>query len=77
VSEVVAKRLKRKVGAVLCSHGPVLPRIIAEIAARTETEADAALRRAASLDTGDFTVLHVSLKHPRSGIVAVETHSPA
>ena len=77
VPEVVAKRLKRKVGAVLCSHGPVLPRIIAEIAARTETEADAALRRAASLNTGDFTVLHVSLKHPKSGLVAVETHSPA
>ena len=77
VPEVVAKRLKRKVAAVLCSHGPVLPRIIAEIAARTETETDAALRRAASLNTGDFTVLHVSLGHPRSGIVAVETHSPA
>jgi 8-oxo-dGTP diphosphatase len=77
VPEVVGKRLKRKVAAVLCSHGPVLPRIIAEIAARTETEADAALRRAASLSTGDFTVLHVSLSHPRSGLVAVETHSPA
>jgi len=75
VPEVVAKRLKRKVSAVLCSHGPVLPRIIAEIATRTETEADASLRRAASLDTGEFTVLHISLKHPKSGIVAVETHS--
>jgi 8-oxo-dGTP pyrophosphatase MutT (NUDIX family)/phosphohistidine phosphatase SixA len=77
VPEVVAKRLKRKVGAVLCSHGPVLPRIVAEIAARTESEADAALRRAASLNTGDFTVLHVSLEHPKSGLVAVETHSAA
>jgi len=77
VPEVVAKRLKRKVAAVLCSHGPVLPRIIAEIAARTESEADAALRRAAALNTGDFTVLHVSLKHPKSGLVAVETHSAA
>lgn len=77
VPEVVAKRLKRKVGAVLCSHGPVLPRIVAEIAARTETEADAALRRAAALNTGDFTVLHVSVRHPASGLVAVETHSAA
>jgi len=77
VPAVIAKRLKRKVGAVLCSHGPVLPRIIAELAARTETEADAQLRRAASLNTGDFTVLHVSLRHPRRGLVAVETHSPA
>jgi len=77
VPAVVAKRLKRKVSAVLCSHGPVLPRIIAEIAAETNSEADAALRRAASLSTGDFTVLHVSLKNPKSGLVAVETHSPA
>jgi 8-oxo-dGTP diphosphatase len=77
VPKVVAKRLKRAVGAVLCSHGPVLPRIIAEIAAGTKTSTDGALRRAASLDTGDFTVLHVSLKHPKSGLVAVETHSPA
>lgn len=77
VPEVVAKRLKRRVTAVLCSHGPVLPRIIAEVAARTESEADASLRRAASLSTGEFTVMHVSLKHPQSGLVAVETHSPA
>lgn len=77
VPKVVAKRLKRAVGAVLCSHGPVLPRIIAEIADGTKTPTDGALRRAASLDTGDFTVLHVSLRHPKSGLVAVETHSPA
>ncbi len=77
VAALVAKRLKRKVTTVMCSHGPVLPRIVAEIAAGTETEADAALRRAAALSTGDFTVMHVSLKHPKSGLVAVETHSPA
>ena len=51
--------------------------LLNSIAARTESEADAPLRRAASLSTGDFTVLHVSLKHPRQGLVAVETHSPA
>jgi 8-oxo-dGTP pyrophosphatase MutT (NUDIX family)/phosphohistidine phosphatase SixA len=75
VPGVVAKRLKRKVGAVLCSHGPVLPNIVAEIAARTQSVTDAALRRAASLDTGEFAVLHVSVAHPKTGIVAVETHS--
>lgn len=77
VPAVIAKRLKRRVTSVLCSHGPVLPRIIAEVAARTESEADAALRRAAALGTGEFTVMHVSLKHPEAGLVAVETHSPA
>ena len=76
VAKVVAKRLKKKQSAVLCSHGPVLPQIIDEIASRTKTARDAALRDAAALATGDFSVLHVSLEHPRSGLVAVETHSP-
>jgi phosphohistidine phosphatase SixA/ADP-ribose pyrophosphatase YjhB (NUDIX family) len=76
VAVVVAKRLKKKVTAVLCSHGPVLPRIIDEVALRTKTPLDAALREAAALATGDFTVLHVSLEHPASGLVAIETHTP-
>jgi 8-oxo-dGTP diphosphatase len=76
VTGIVARRLKKRATVVLCSHGPVLPRIIAEVAAATNSEADAALRRAASLGTGDFTVLHISRDHPKRGIVAVETHSP-
>ena len=76
VPEIVGRRLKKRMTAVLCSHGPVLPHIVAEVAARTNTEPDAGLRRASSLSTGDFTVMHVSLKHPGAGLVAVETHSP-
>ena len=74
---MVHKRLERKVSAVLCSHGPVLPLIIDEMAARTHTPLDAPLRRAAMLSTGEFTVMHVSLEHPENGLVAVETHGPA
>jgi 8-oxo-(d)GTP phosphatase len=77
VEEIVAKRIKKQRTVVLCSHGPVLPHIISEVAIRTESTPDASLRRSASLDTGDFTVLHISRKHPKSGLVAVETHSPA
>lgn len=77
IAAVVAKRLRKKRTAVLCSHGPVLPQIIAEIAAATGTTMDAALRQSASLDTGSFTVLHISRSHPKRGIVAVETHTPA
>jgi len=76
VSAVVAKRLKKKVTAVLCSHGPVLPQIIDEVAQRTKTPRDAGLRESAALATGDFTVLHISLEHPASGLVAIETHTP-
>ena len=75
VARVVAKRLKRQRTAVLCSHGPVLPQVIDELARRTNTPADAALRDTAALATGDFSVLHVSLEHPESGLVAFEKHS--
>ena len=77
VRKVVQKRLARKVSAVLCSHGPVLPLIIDEMAARTHTPLDAPLRRAGMLSTGEFTVMHVSVEHPENGLVAVETHGPA
>ncbi len=76
VRQIVRKRLRKKVSAVLCSHGPVLPRIVGEMASQTRTGIDEGLRRAATLGTGDFTVLHVSRDHPLSGLVAVETHSP-
>lgn len=74
VAEVVAKRLRKQVSTVLCSHGPVLPVIIEQLAALTRSALDEHLRRAGALGTGDFTVVHVSREHPESGIVAVETH---
>jgi 8-oxo-dGTP diphosphatase len=75
---VIAKTLKRKRTTVLCSHGPVLPTLVSELAAQTGTDADATLRRSAALDTGDFTVIHISRSRSKKrGIVAVETHSPA
>lgn len=74
---IVARRLKKRVTAVLCSHGPVLPRLISQFAAQSGGEMDATLRAASSLDTGDFTVLHFSTTNRAAGIVAVETHSLA
>ncbi len=76
VATIVRKRLAKQTTVVLCSHGPVLPRIIDEVAAQTETVVHAELRRATSLGTGDFTVVHVSVDHPLSGVVATETHCP-
>ncbi|WP_349902319.1 NUDIX hydrolase [Parafrigoribacterium humi] len=76
VKKAVAKRLDKQQTVVMCSHGPVLPGIIGAVARSTHTEVDAAMRRAAMLSTGHFTVLHVSVEHPKSGLVAIETHGP-
>ena len=76
VRALVHRRLSKGRTVVLCSHGPVLPDIIAAVARATGTELDHDLRRAALLSTAEFTVLHISAEHPDAGIVAVETHSP-
>lgn len=76
VTSVVAKRLAKRTTTVLCSHGPVLPQIIAAVADATGTADSARLQRAATLSTGEYAVLHVPVDHPESGIVAVEIHGP-
>ena len=76
VNRIVAKRLSRGVTTVLCSHGPVLPQIIAAVVRGTNSPASPQLHRAAGLGTGDYAVLHVPVEHPESGLVAVEIHSP-
>lgn len=77
VATVVAKRLRKQRTAVLCSHGPVLPEIIAEVARLTGTAEQPALRNASALATAEYAVLHVSLDNPTSGLVAIEMHGPA
>jgi 8-oxo-dGTP diphosphatase len=77
VEKTVAKRLKRQVTTVLCSHGPVLPEIILDIARLTATPSDTALRRAAELSTGEYAVIHIARDFTTHGIVAVESHGPA
>jgi 8-oxo-(d)GTP phosphatase len=77
VASVVEKRIAKARTAVLCSHGPVLPEIIDEIARQTGTKVTNVLRKAAMLSTGEFSVFHLSVEKPLAGIVAVETHGPA
>ncbi|ARC55881.1 putative 8-oxo-dGTP diphosphatase 1 [Frondihabitans sp. 762G35] len=74
VAAVVKKRLKKRVNAVLCSHGPVLPEIVRQIALQTRGGNRLDLRRYSSLGTADYTVLHVS--RADGTLVAVETHGP-
>jgi 8-oxo-dGTP pyrophosphatase MutT (NUDIX family)/phosphohistidine phosphatase SixA len=76
IAQILAKRMKSKKAVVLCSHGPVIPEIIRELATLTNTAHTSDVESMGSLSTGEFSVLHVSTQHPRSGIVAMETHSP-
>lgn len=77
VREVVGKRIRSRKTAVLCSHGPVLPEILREVALATGTLPGSYLSSAADLETGGFSVVHLSSTNPSSGIIAIETYSPA
>jgi 8-oxo-dGTP diphosphatase len=76
IGQVLQKRMKAKATVVLCSHGPVIPEIIREVAGLTRTPFSKEFAAMGALATGEFSVLHVSAQHPRSGVVALETHSP-
>jgi 8-oxo-dGTP pyrophosphatase MutT (NUDIX family)/phosphohistidine phosphatase SixA len=77
VADIVRKRLAKRKTTVLCSHGPVIPEILNELAHQTKSTIDGTLRRAASLSPAEYAVVHVSIEHPLAGIVAVEVHGPA
>ncbi|HEU0257319.1 MAG TPA: NUDIX domain-containing protein [Microbacteriaceae bacterium] len=74
VRQIVGKRVRKRRTAVLCSHGPVLPVILREIALAAGGEAPSELRDAARLTTGGFSVVHLSVSNPGAGILAIETH---
>lgn len=76
VRRQVAKRLARRSPAVLCSHGPVIPQIIAAAADFADATITAELRRSAALATGEFTVLHFASETEAPSLVAIETHAP-
>jgi len=77
VVKVITRRLAKRKTALLCSHGPVLPDIIDEIAHLTNTPITSELRRAAMLSPGQYSVLHIALDSSEPTIVAIETHSPS
>ncbi|MBG0717591.1 NUDIX hydrolase [Microbacterium sp. 2C] len=73
---VVGRRVRARKPAVLCSHGPVLPGILTELALATGTLRGSYLGSASALEPGAFSVVHLSATNPGSGIVAIETHEP-
>lgn len=72
----VGRRVRAGKPAVLCSHGPVLPGLLSEIALATGTIQGSYLSSAADLEPGAFSVVHLSATNPGSGIIAIETHIP-
>ena len=73
---VIGERVRSRKPAVLCSHGPVLPDLLTEIALATGTLRGSYLGSASALETAAFSVVHLSVDNPGSGIVAIETHAP-
>lgn len=73
---IIGQRVRARKAAVLCSHGPVLPDILSELALATGTLRGSYLGSASALEPGAFSVVHLSVDNPGSGIVAIETHIP-
>lgn len=72
---VVGKRLRSGKNAVICTHAPLVPEILREIALGTGSVTGGYLREAADLAPAEFSVVHLSATNPASGIIAIETHS--
>jgi 8-oxo-dGTP diphosphatase len=60
----------------MCSHGPVIPQIIAAGAEIAGSGISSELRRSAALSTGEYTVMHFARDTEQPRLVAVETHAP-
>jgi 8-oxo-dGTP diphosphatase len=76
VRAIVGKSVRARTGTVLCSHGPVLPDILSELALATGTLHGSYLGSASALPMGAFSVVHLSTANPGSGIITIETHEP-
>ncbi len=77
VRRQVAKRVSRGMTTVMCSHGPVIPQIIAAAADLAGSSISTELRRSAALSTGEYTVMHFARESEQPRLVAIETHAPA
>lgn len=73
---LVGERVRARKPAVLCSHGPLLPDILNELALATGTLRGSYLGSASALEPASFSVVHLSAANPGSGIVTIETHEP-
>ena len=76
VRAVIGRRVRSRKPAVLCSHGPVLPDVLTELALATGTVHGSYIDSASALNVAAFSVVHLSATNPGSGIISIETHEP-
>lgn len=76
VRQIVSKRVRKRTTAILCAHGPVLPELVREVALAAGGRNLTRVSRAGDLPVAAFSVIHLSVERPGSGIVAIETHGP-
>jgi 8-oxo-dGTP diphosphatase len=74
VREVIDRRIRKGRTTVLCSHAPVLPEILEQIAEATGSPNGGRMTRAGILGTAEFAVVHLAAASPHR-ILAIETHS--
>ena len=72
--KAIGKVVRKGKNTVVCSHRPVLPDAIRELALATGSLPGTYLDEAAALPPGGFSVFHISRKHPGAGFLSVETY---
>jgi len=70
----IGKVVRKGKNTVICTHRPVLPDAVRELALATGSLPGDYLREAAELPPGGFSVFHFSRRHPGAGILGVETY---
>lgn len=71
---IIGKVVRKGKNVVVCTHRPVLPDAVRELALATGTLPGEYLRDAAELPPGGFSVFHFSRRNPGAGILSVESY---
>jgi 8-oxo-(d)GTP phosphatase len=74
IRKVVGRRIEKGITTVLCSHAPVLPEILEQIAELTQSPNGGRITRAGILATAEFTVVHLAAAAPHH-VLGFETHA--
>jgi 8-oxo-dGTP diphosphatase len=74
IRALVERRIAKGRTTVLCSHAPVLPEILEQVAEATGSPNGGRMTRAGILATAEFSVVHLAAAAPHR-IIAIETHA--